>query len=81
MYTKETYLERTLKDIKSFSTRKNRASDDQQLLKNDLERIEQLTERAMRIANSSKEEYSYSEVQKINNQELFEGIDNIIKTK
>ena len=61
--TKQEYLDSLLRDLKSRATRFKRASDDQDLLLMDLEYIECKIDRIQEVKASSKEFYSWHDIE------------------
>lgn len=81
MISKQDFLAQTLNEINSFATRRNRGTDEQRYLLNDLERIEQLVRRAKAINESDVEEYTREQIEAINLIEFHDGIKAIIDAK
>lgn len=72
--SKEDLLHEGLSQINHHTTRHRRGTNDQQYLLNDLERIEQIVGRCLKILASDKEIYSPLEHEKIHLDEFKSGI-------
>lgn len=68
--TKQEYINSLLRDLNSKATRFKRASDEHDLLIQDLKNIESISNRVQEVNSSDKEVYTLFEIEKYNLNEI-----------